>query len=179
MHILGFEWLNFSITTLTVLYCFVCVAMIFLILLQRPKQEGLGAAFGANTAGEIFGSRVTSVLQRGTVYLASLFFVMTLVLAILVQKKNTTAGKINLAAEATKAVVEAPAATEGLPASLQSELPIDASAAGATVTTEPVVVPDAVVTPPIADPTVTPEAAPVVPPTPATQGEASPPVEDK
>jgi preprotein translocase subunit SecG len=179
MHILGFEWLNFSITTLTVLYCFVCVAMIFLILLQRPKQEGLGAAFGANTAGEIFGSRVTSVLQRGTVYLASLFFVMTLVLAILVQKRNTVAGKINLGAEASKAVVEAPAVPQGEPASLQSELPAEANAGETTVTTEPVLTTpsDAVV--PSSDPVVTPETVPVVPPVPPTQDENKPAEADK
>ncbi len=178
MHILGFEWLNFSITTLTVLYCFVCVAMVFLILLQRPKQEGLGAAFGANTAGEIFGSRVTSVLQRGTVYLASLFFVMTLVLAILVQKKNTNAAKINLAVEATKAVVEEPAASQGQPASLQSELPSSANGEGSAVSTEPVTT-DAIPVPPATDSTAKPEAAPVVPPTGAPQGEVTPPVENK
>lgn len=59
--------------------------------MQRPKQEGLGAAFGGGMTDQAFGARTTDVLQKGTVYLASLLFVVTLVLSILVGTKSRDA----------------------------------------------------------------------------------------
>jgi preprotein translocase subunit SecG len=119
MHFLGFSYLNASITALVVIYVFVCLAMIFLVLMQRPKQEGLGAAFGASTTDQLFGARTTNVLQRGTVYLAVMFFVLTFALAVLVQKKNKIASLANApAAPAAEQVAPAPAK------SLIDELPV-------------------------------------------------------
>jgi len=88
MTILGINYLNVSITALLVIYVFICLFMILLVLMQRPKQEGLGAAFGASTTDQLFGARTTNVLQKATVYMATLFFVLTLALAILMQKRN-------------------------------------------------------------------------------------------
>ena len=118
MHYLGFSYLNASITALVVVYVFVCLAMIFLVLMQRPKQEGLGAAFGANTTDQLFGARTTNVLQKGTVYLAVMFFVLTFTLAILVQKKNKVASLAN--APAVPEVQATPEPTK----SLSEELPV-------------------------------------------------------
>jgi preprotein translocase subunit SecG len=132
MTLLGINYLNVSITALLVIYVFVCLFMILLVLMQRPKQEGLGAAFGANTTDQLFGARTTNVLQKGTVYMAVLFFVLTLTLAILMQRKS----KINSLAKTDEpaAVIEevqTPVAT-----SLSEELE-----ATATATTAPVSVP--------------------------------------
>lgn len=173
MEIIALNWLNTSIALLTTIYVFVCASMIFLILLQRPKQEGLGAAFGASTAGEIFGSRVTSVLQRGTVYLASSFFVLTLLLAILVQRKNSEASK----AKFEEVVATTPGVPEKQPTSLQAEVPTNATPvttpvenAIATPDSTPAVAPTAPVVP--EKPAVTPENPPVTPETnPAAEGE--------
>ncbi len=126
MTFLGINLLNVSTTALLVIYVFVCLMMILLVLMQRPKQEGLGAAFGANTTDQLFGARTTNVLQKGTVYLAVLFFVLTLTLAILVQKKN----KISSLAKAP-AIAEEAAAPEEKPKSLSEELPIEATPAPA------------------------------------------------
>ena len=120
MSVLGINLLNVSITALVVIYVFVCVSMILLVLMQRPKQEGLGAAFGANATDQLFGARTTNVLQKGTVYLAVLFFLLTLGLAILVQKKNQI---VSLAK--APAAAEAPATPATEPAkSLSEELPV-------------------------------------------------------
>ena len=100
MTILGINYLNVSITALLVIYVFICLFMILLVLMQRPKQEGLGAAFGASTTDQLFGARTTNVLQKATVYMATLFFVLTLALAILMQKRN----KVN----SVSAVVKTP-----------------------------------------------------------------------
>jgi preprotein translocase subunit SecG len=74
----------------------------------------------------LFGARTTNVLQKGTVYLAVLFFILTLTLAILVQKKN----KISSLAKAP-AIAEEAAAPEEKPKSLSEELPIEATPAPA------------------------------------------------
>lgn len=64
-----------------------CLLLILLVLMQRPKQEGLGAAFGAGVTDQIWGSQTTNVLQKGTVYLAVLFFGLSLSLTILKARK--------------------------------------------------------------------------------------------
>lgn len=175
MTLLGINYLNVSITSLLVIYVFVCLFMILLVLMQRPKQEGLGAAFGANTTDQLFGARTTNVLQRGTVYMAVLFFVLTLTLAILMQRKN----KINSLAKADEPAaaveeVQAPATT-----SLSEELE-----ATTTATTAPVSVPadtDAAnveVTPDKPADAAAPEAAQPDAAKPETAPEATPPTEE-
>ena len=82
------NWLSISINVLLVVFVIVCLLMGLLVLMQRPKQEGLGAAFGGGVTDQVFGARTTNVLQKGTVYLASLFFLLSLVLAILIGKQN-------------------------------------------------------------------------------------------
>ena len=47
MILAAIEWLPIIINLLLVVFVFVCLLMTLLILMQRPKQEGLGAAFGA------------------------------------------------------------------------------------------------------------------------------------
>jgi preprotein translocase subunit SecG len=71
----------------------VSLLLILVILMQRPKQEGLGAAFGAGMTDAAFGAKTTDVLQKGTVYLGTLFFIFSLVLAILMGKRNAIEGK--------------------------------------------------------------------------------------
>ena len=80
--------LTISINLLLVVFVIVCLLMALLILMQRPKQEGLGAAFGGGVTDQVFGARTTNVLQKGTVYLGSLFFILALTLAILIGKQN-------------------------------------------------------------------------------------------
>ena len=54
---------------------------------------GLGAAFGSGMTDAAWGARTTDFLQKGTVYLGTLFFVFSLVLAILFGKRNAIEGK--------------------------------------------------------------------------------------
>lgn len=75
------------------LYLFVAVLMILVILMQRPKSEGLGAAFGGGVTENIFGAQTTNVLTKITSWLAAVFFILTFVLSILyAQKGNTQSG---------------------------------------------------------------------------------------
>ncbi len=80
--------LNIAINLLLVVFVLVCLLMSMIILMQRPKNEGLGAAFGSGATDQLFGAQTTNVLQRGTVYLGSLFFILTITLAVLVTKRD-------------------------------------------------------------------------------------------
>lgn len=74
------------ITLLTVLLVFASILMVLIILMQRPKQEGLGAAFGGGMTDQMFGAQTTNVLQRGTIYLGVFFFFASAALAVLTSK---------------------------------------------------------------------------------------------
>ena len=104
------NWLLISINLLLVVFVIVCLLMSLLILMQRPKQEGLGAAFGGGVTDQVFGARTTNVLQRGTVYLGSMFFILALTLSILIGKqsrqKSLLEPKKALAEKSTEKAVE-------------------------------------------------------------------------
>jgi preprotein translocase subunit SecG len=133
------NWLSLSITLLLVVFVAVCLLMALLVLMQRPKQEGLGAAFGGGVTDQVFGARTTNVLQKGTVVLGSLFFLLSLTLAVLIGKQNKQ--KSLLAPEKPiAAVIENQAApvvvTPEKPASLVGELPTEETPAPETTPTE-------------------------------------------
>ena len=61
----------------------ICLLMILTILMQRPKSEGLGAAFGGGFTDNLFGAQTTTVLTKFTVWLGALFFLLTLLISVL------------------------------------------------------------------------------------------------
>jgi preprotein translocase subunit SecG len=71
------------INILLVLEALVAVLMMLVILMQRPKSEGLGAAFGGGVTENIFGAQTTNVLTTITTWLASIFFIVILALSVL------------------------------------------------------------------------------------------------
>lgn len=81
-------WGSIMEDVLLVIHIVVCLLLCLVVLMQRPKQEGLGAAFGGGMTDQAFGARTTDVLQKGTVYLASILFIITLILSILVSSKS-------------------------------------------------------------------------------------------
>jgi preprotein translocase subunit SecG len=158
MNLAAIDWLSISIDLLLVVFVIVCFLMMLLILMQRPKQEGLGAAFGAGVTDQVFGARTTNVLQRGTVYLGSLFFLLSLTLAVLIGHKNKKTSLISPPAPAVQAEVVTPPEPKtesNKPKSLSGELPLEID-------------PDA---PPAKDPVTPPSTPPVAPP-------ATPPVKE-
>jgi preprotein translocase subunit SecG len=101
-------------------YVLVALLMTLVILMQRPKSEGLGAAFGGGVTENIFGAQTTNVLVKFTSWLAGIFFVLTFVLSILYAHKS--AGDSGLRRELMKQqagaeVSPSPAAAQPLPAS--------------------------------------------------------------
>lgn len=96
----------------------VCLLMILVILMQRSKQEGIGAAFGAGMTESVFGADTGNVLSKTTVWCAVLFFGITLALsAISANKHRTGTSSLTQAAEeASKAMAPPAAATTNAPA---------------------------------------------------------------
>src|SRR6187549_2299805 len=101
--------MSILINILLGLYLFVAVLMILVILMQRPKSEGLGAAFGGGVTENIFGAQTTNVLTKVTGWLAAIFFLLTFALSILYARKGNT--QSDLRRELMKGQTPAPAAS--------------------------------------------------------------------
>ena len=93
------------------IYVFVSVLMILIILMQRPKSEGLGAAFGGGVTENIFGAQTTNVLTKITGWFAAIFFLLTFVLSILYAHKATTTSNLSRRIEAEPTPVPAVSVT--------------------------------------------------------------------
>ncbi|MEY2573734.1 MAG: preprotein translocase subunit SecG [Verrucomicrobiota bacterium] len=122
------------------IYVFVALLMMLVILMQRPKSEGLGAAFGGGVTENIFGAQTTNVLTKVTGWLAAIFFFLTFFLSILYARKANTPS--NLSRELTAGQTPVPAASatpvpgasvSAVPAASASTTP----AAGATASVAP------------------------------------------
>ena len=81
--------MSILINVLIAFHVLICLLMVVVVLMQRPKNEGLGAAFGGGMTENIFGAQTTHVLQKFTVWLGIVFFALTLLLAILYAKRGT------------------------------------------------------------------------------------------
>lgn len=78
-------------TLLMVFHVLLAVGLIALVLLQHGKGADAGAAFGSGSSSSVFGSRGSaSFLSRATAVLATLFFVVSLALAIMASRSGTT-----------------------------------------------------------------------------------------
>jgi preprotein translocase subunit SecG len=75
--------MNLLINLCLVLFVLVAALMVLVILMQRPKSEGLGAAFGGGVTENIFGAQTTNVLVKFTTWLAGIFFGLTFALSVL------------------------------------------------------------------------------------------------
>lgn len=96
--------LQISITLLIVVHVVVSLLIVLVVMMQRPKQEGLGAAFGSGMTDQLLGAGTTSFLQKATVWLGCLFFLISLVLAILIGRSNQQQGLTTEAVTPTEEV---------------------------------------------------------------------------
>jgi len=81
--------MSILINFLLAIYVLVALLMMLVILMQRPKSEGLGAAFGGGVTENIFGAQTTNVLVKFTAWLAGIFFALTFALSILYAHKTS------------------------------------------------------------------------------------------
>ena len=80
--------MDLAIGILKVIFVLVALLMVLVILMQRPKSEGLGAAFGGGVTENIFGAQTTNVLTKVTGWLAAILFLLTFALSILYARKG-------------------------------------------------------------------------------------------
>lgn len=102
-------FMDIFIGILTVVEVIVCLLLILVVLMQRPRQEGLGASFGDAAASQVWGAQTTNVLQKFTVYLAIILFALTILLAVLVSRHHNASKAPSLFGDA-KPEAAAPAA---------------------------------------------------------------------
>jgi len=133
----------FFVYALTAVLVVCCLLLIGVVLLQRPRSEGLGSAFGGGMTESMFGAGTTDVLSKFTIWMAGAFFVLTILLAMLMSHGEKTSGSVfdeTLATEETSAVEEkgasvTPESTEApgeeTNDSSSSDHPADAESAGA------------------------------------------------
>jgi preprotein translocase subunit SecG len=69
-------------TLLKILHVFVCLVLMFVVLLQQGRGGGLGAAFGGGAASQVFGGRgAGNILTRATAVCAAVFMLTSITLA--------------------------------------------------------------------------------------------------
>ncbi len=67
---------------LKILHVFVCLVLMFVVLLQQGRGGGLGAAFGGGAASQVFGGRgAGNILTRATAICATIFMLTSVSLA--------------------------------------------------------------------------------------------------
>jgi preprotein translocase subunit SecG len=75
-----------------VIYVLAAIAMIVLILLQRGAGAAAGSGFGGGASATVFGARGSAnFLSKATKWLALVFFVISLGLAIYASRPHSTA----------------------------------------------------------------------------------------
>jgi preprotein translocase subunit SecG len=122
--------MNLLIDLLLVLFVLVAMLMILVILMQRPKSEGLGAAFGGGVTENIFGAQTTNVLVKFTTWLAGIFFVLTFALSILNAHKSTAGSAFRrelMKKQAAPQTSPTPGASKSSPASSPATAPAQTS----------------------------------------------------
>ena len=86
--------MSVAINILLAIHVVVSLFIVLIVLMQRPKNEGLGAAFGGGMTDNLFGAQTTNVLQTITRWLGGIFFLLTLVLSFLYVKQTAQKSEV-------------------------------------------------------------------------------------
>ena len=124
--------INIAIYILLGVNILVCILLTLLVLMQKPRSEGLGAAFGGSFTDSIFGAQTSDVLTKGTIWLGSIFMVLTLVLALLYSHRQPAGPKLQ--EELSKPVA---AATNNLVTNAVAPAPVESSTPAAPAPANP------------------------------------------
>ena len=92
----------------------VCLLLAGIILLQKPKEGGLGGVIGGGMAEAAFGADAGNVLIKATAILGAIFLLNTLALARFTSTANT---------KSMMSGAEAPAPAQQAPAMPAPEMP--------------------------------------------------------
>lgn len=101
--------MNILIIFLTAVHVLVALFLIVLVLMQKSKDQGVGAAFGGGMTETVFGANTTTALVRMTIWCACILLATSLILATLHARRNS-GGSLMQGVRPS-----APAAPAGLP----------------------------------------------------------------
>lgn len=101
--------MSILIGLLTVIHVLVALCLIGLVLMQKSKDQGVGAAFGAGVTETVFGAGTTTALVKLTVYFACALLATTVVLAMLHSHRGSVGGGGSYMQKALQNVPKAPA----------------------------------------------------------------------
>jgi preprotein translocase subunit SecG len=122
--------MNLLINLLLGFFVIVSLLMVLVILMQRPKSEGLGAAFGGGVTENIFGAQTTNVLVKFTTWLAGIFFALTFAISIVNAHKSTADSAFRrelMKKQAASPTSPAPGAAKSSPVSSPATTPTQTS----------------------------------------------------
>jgi preprotein translocase subunit SecG len=137
------------------LFVLVALLMVLVILMQRPKSEGLGAAFGGAVTENIFGAQTTNVLVKFTSWLAGIFFALTFALSILYAHQSTADSAFRRALMKSQAAPQtspAPTTAQPSPGSSPTAAPATSPSSAAQTAASPTAAPVETATSPTATP---------------------------
>ena len=94
----------------------VCLLLGLVVMLQKPKEGGLGGAFGGGALEASLGADAGNVLIKATATLGAIFLINTLILARLTSKPESAYAKAHDGAADAAETVPAGDAAETAPA---------------------------------------------------------------
>ena len=147
--------MNILLNLCLAMFVLVALLMVLVILMQRPKSEGLGAAFGGAVTENIFGAQTTNVLVKFTGWLAGFFFAVTFALSILYAHRST-AGESALRRELMKS--QAAPQTSPAPTAAPQPSPVSSQAPNSGAGDLPTRNAAPIATPPPAAPSASPKS---------------------
>ena len=123
--------MNILIGFLYVIEVLTCLLLALVVMLQKPKEGGLGGVIGGGMAEAAFGADAGNILIKVTVWLGAIFLVNTLVLARLTSTIHTKTLMNEVAAPAPiqQQLPDLPAANIPAPAPAAAPTPTPAPAA--------------------------------------------------
>src|ERR1043166_4738890 len=136
--------LTILINLLLTIFVIVSLLLIFIVLMQRPKSEGLGAAFGGGMTENLFGAQTTNVLANFTRWLGGAFFLLALLLSVLYAKSSAQKSSIQQRAiESAKPIPSPSPSASASPSPAAVASPSPAAEAPAPTSPAPAVSPSA------------------------------------
>ena len=112
--------MSFFIGFLYVVEVIVCLLLALVVMIQKPKEGGLGGAIGGGMSEAVFGADASNVLIKVTIWLGSIFLANTLLLARLTSAGHSRSGS----SEPEPAPATAPATPAPAPAAAPAASPV-------------------------------------------------------
>ncbi len=75
--------MNILIGFLFTIHVICCILLVLLVLVQKPRQDGLGSAFGGGITDSLLGAGAANFFVKTTTWLGIIFFATTISLAYL------------------------------------------------------------------------------------------------